>query len=212
MKYFLLGFCLIPFLMFAQVPETPSHLMTEEEEQELIMGDGVLIDEEVDVELGEINTIQETRDWESVNEPSYQLSYPKDWVLNQEGIMGTTLIIFSPLEGPDDDFKENVNLVVQDLKGMNIDMDQYVEISEAQLENLMTDYKPLLSKRSKMKGQEFHRLSYNAKQGIYDLELEQHLYIVNEKAYVLTFTREIDSGKELKEIAKLIFEGFTFKG
>lgn len=198
--------------MFAQVPETPSHLMTEEEEQELIMGDGVLIDEEVDVELGEINTIQETRDWESVNEPSYQLSYPKDWVLNQEGIMGTTLIIFSPLEGPDDDFKENVNLVVQDLKGMNIDMDQYVEISEAQLENLMTDYKPLLSKRSKMKGQEFHRLSYNAKQGIYDLELEQHLYIVNEKAYVLTFTREIDSGKELKEIAKLIFEGFTFKG
>ncbi|MBK7681894.1 MAG: hypothetical protein IPJ26_05200 [Bacteroidetes bacterium] len=40
--------------------------------------------------------------------------------------MGTSFIIFSPLENDEDKFKENVNLLMQDLTGQNIDLDKYV--------------------------------------------------------------------------------------
>lgn len=47
--------------------------------------------------------------------------------------MGTSLIILSPLESEKDTFRENVNLLIQDLTGLDIGLDQYTKISEDQM-------------------------------------------------------------------------------
>ena len=72
-------------------------------------------------------------DWKSLSENNYSINYPDNWELNKAGQMGTSFILFSPLSSKKDNFKENVNLLVQDLKGHDLDLDKYVEISEGQI-------------------------------------------------------------------------------
>ena len=63
--------------------------------------------------------------WKSLTENSYSINYPGNWELNKSGQMGTSFILFSPLSSEQDQFKENVNLLIQDLTGYNLDLDKY---------------------------------------------------------------------------------------
>ena len=88
----------------------------------------------------------QTKDWNTFKKDSYTIDYPKDWELDESGQMGTSFILFSPLTSQKDQFRENVNLLVQDLTGYNLDLDKYVEISEEQVKTLITDGKIIESK------------------------------------------------------------------
>jgi hypothetical protein len=44
--------------------------------------------------------------------------------------MATSLVLLAPLESAQDKFKENVNLIIQDLCGYTIDLASYAAISE----------------------------------------------------------------------------------
>ena len=63
------------------------------------------------------------------DQPNYSIQYPLSWNLNQNQ-MGTSFIILSPMESEQDKFSENVNLVIQDMTGKDIDLDKYTKISE----------------------------------------------------------------------------------
>jgi hypothetical protein len=68
--------------------------------------------------------------WETLTENNYSINYPDNWEINKSGQMGAKFILFSPLSSEEDQFKENVNFLVQDLTGHNLNLDQYVEIKE----------------------------------------------------------------------------------
>ena len=87
------------------------------------------------VAVGQNNVEQtsNTTNWKSLDNPSYSIKYPSHWELNESGEMGTSLIILSPLESEKDTFRENVNLLIQDLTGLDIGLDQYTKISEDQM-------------------------------------------------------------------------------
>jgi len=89
----------------------------------------------------------QTEDWNTIKKDSYSIDYPKDWELNESGQMGTSFILFSPFTSQKDQFIENVNLLVQDLTGYNLDLDGYVEISEGQIKTMITNGKIIESKR-----------------------------------------------------------------
>lgn len=63
-------------------------------------------------------------DWETFSKDGCNLSYPKKWTLDKSGKMGTTFYVFTPSEGVDDNFGENVNLLTEDLPNDKIDLDQ----------------------------------------------------------------------------------------
>ena len=71
--------------------------------------------------------------WKSFSQANYSIKYPATWELNQSGQMGTAFILFTPKESEKDDFRENINLLTQDLSGRNIDLSKYTEISESQI-------------------------------------------------------------------------------
>ena len=202
-----------PFLLIAQVEESPVN--SEEYEQELIMGEGP--NETMDAEMRELaeddkfDESQQSSNWKTHANKDYKIEYPTTWELNTEGLMGTSFLIFSPLEGPEDDFRENVNLFIQDLQGAKISMEEYVKLSEDQLASVINDYKPNFSKSKKQNGHDIHHISYFGKQGIYDLEFEQQIYLTEGKAYILTFTREIDSPASWQKSATEIFGKFNLE-
>ena len=77
--------------------------------------------------------------WKTFEGTNYSVQYPPNWELSQNGSGETSFVLFSPLENDKDQFKENVNLLVQDLTGRNIDLDKFVEISEEQVKTMITN-------------------------------------------------------------------------
>ena len=157
-------------------------------------------------------TIKETNPkWKTFDGTGYSIQYPPEWELTQSGQMGTTLILFSTLESSQDQFKENVNLLIQDLTGHNIDLDKFTEISEGQVKTMITNSTIIESKRIKDGSDEYHRIIYTGDQGIYNLKFEQYYWVKNEKAYVLTLTCEEKKFNDYKEVGEGILNSFTFK-
>lgn len=156
-------------------------------------------------------TIETKPNWKTSNGTDYSIDHPADWTLNQNGQMGTTFVLFSPLETSQDKFRENVNLLIQDLSGHNLDLNKYTEISERQIKTLVTNSTLIESKRIKNGSTEYHRVIYTGKQGIFHLKFEQFYWVKNEKAYILTLTCEQDKFSDFKEDGEAILNSFTFK-
>lgn len=155
--------------------------------------------------------IQRIAGWEILNEEDYSIQYPKDWELSQSGQMGTKFILFSALENQEDQFRENVNLISQDLGSNKLDLDQYTEISEKQIQTMLTNCTVYESKRIKNSSGEYQKLTYAADQGAFRLKFEQLYWIENDKAYVLTLTCEESTFSRFKEIGEKIMNTFTLR-
>jgi hypothetical protein len=149
--------------------------------------------------------------WKLFMKEKYEVSYPEDWAIDTSKQMGTSFFLFSPLSDEEDQFSENVNLIIQDLTGYNLTLDQYVELSENQIQSLVTDGKVILSERIKKDNKEFHKVIYLGKQGIFSLKFEQYFWMIKDKVFLLTLTCELNHFDEMQEVGEAILNSFTLK-
>lgn len=149
-------------------------------------------------------------DWVQLNENGYAFQYPKDWTLDQSGQSGTTFIVLSQPDSPDDKFRENVNLLIQDLSGLGIDLGKYTEISLDQVKMMLTNGNIIESTRKKAYGETFQKVVYTGDQGVYRIYCEQYYWVKENKAYVLTLTCETDQLDSYKELGEKILNSFKF--
>lgn len=147
--------------------------------------------------------------WKSITEDNYSIDYPDDWELNKSGQMGTSFILFSPLSSEQDQFKENVNLLIQDLTGHNLDLDKYVEISEGQIKTMITDGEIIESKMITAETLNYQKVIYTGKQGIYNLKFEQYYWVIGDKAFVLTLTCEENQFNNYQVTGEKILNSFN---
>ena len=149
--------------------------------------------------------------WQVIDMGKIAMQYPGDWNVDQSGLMGTKLILMSPMEGLDDNFRENVNLVVQDLSQQKMSLEQFTELSITQIKSLITDANIISSQRFTNNSLQFQKLVYTGKQGVFDLRFEQNYWVINDSAYILTFTSAIDKYEQYKLVGDKIMAGFIFK-
>ena len=150
-------------------------------------------------------------DWKTLKSADFSIEYPSDWELNESRQMGTSFFLFSPLESEQDNFKENINLIVQDLSGYDLDLAEYSEISENEIKRLITKAIIIQSEPIKMENQTFHQMIYSGTQGTLNLKYYQRYYIKSNKAYVLTFTCEENKFDVFKKVGETILNSFQFK-
>jgi hypothetical protein len=131
--------------------------------------------------------------------------------LNQTGAMGTSFILASNRTSKSDDFKENVSLIIQDLAGMNMDLDNYISLTEAQLKKFLTNPLILKNKRISNAHDTYHELAYSADQGSFKLYIEQNIRIKNDSAYLLTLTIEQEALDSFINIGEKIIHSFKLK-
>ncbi len=148
--------------------------------------------------------------WILLHEKGYSLQYPQDWTLDQSRQSGTSFIVLSQPSSPDDQFRENVNLLIQDLNGLNMDLDNYTEISLDQVKMMLTNGNIIESVRRKGNGVEFQKVVYSGDQGVFKIYCEQYYRVKDKKAYVLTLTCETDQLDSYKEIGEQILNSFKF--
>ena len=135
-------------------------------------------------------TAQTNTNWKTITQSNYSVQYPSNWELDQSGKMGAIFFMLAPVESPADNFKENVNLMIQDLTGMNIDLDKFTQISIDQIKTQAVKGKLIESKRMKNKTREYQKVIYTSDQNGFHLKYEQLYYVKNNKAYFLTLTCE----------------------
>jgi hypothetical protein len=142
---------------------------------------------------------------------AYQIRYPKTWQPDTSKTMGADLFLFSPLENESDKFRENVNVLIQSLGGQNIDLEEYKQITEKQFESFVTEGKVFASEIITVNNKRFYEITYAMTQGKFRLKITSKCFIKNDKAYLVTFTSEIDKYDGYKEIAFEILNTFRLK-
>ena len=155
--------------------------------------------------------IEIPKDWKTLANANYSIQYPDSFELNTSGEMGLTFILLSKQTSPSDSFRENINLIIQDLTNKNINMDKFVEISEGQIKTMFNNATIIENIRTIKEDSEFHKITFSGTQGQFNLKFVQYYRIVNQKAYVLTFTSEQTQFDHYKEIADKIMNSFKIQ-
>lgn len=145
--------------------------------------------------------------FETLDGTDYSIKYPGTWEIDQSGQMGMSFALFSPIKFDGDQFRENVNLVIQDLTGYDLDLVGYANISENQIRSMMQDSEILISEK---KG-DYHLMVYSATMGQYKLKFSQRYWISQNKAYILTFTAEQSEYDNYEGIGHTIMDSFNIK-
>ena len=140
----------------------------------------------------------------------FSIQYPSNWSLDD--VKGTQAIFVSkaPLTSDTDIFAENVNIITQNLKGMGVTLDQYVQFNESQLTSIPNG-KMFSSERETRDGRQYHTLIFRGTMNNLDLKIRQVYAIKDEIAYVVTFTTLEDEFDQLKKVGAEILSSFKLK-
>jgi len=149
---------------------------------------------------------QELKDF---NAKDYSVKYPEDWTFDTSGQMNTSFIIFSKLE-QNDTFRENVNLMIQDLSGMSLDLKGYAELSLGQIKSIK-DSKILESKNLKKDALPYHEIVWKGFVTGKKLKFKQLYFVKNNKAYLVTLTCDETAYDRYEKIGTTILNSFIVK-
>ncbi len=133
----------------------------------------------------------------------YTLEYPSDWTKQEftEGIM----IFYAPSK--EDIFNENLNAMIQNLP-QPMTLPEYTELSINQIGQLIENSEIIESTSTTLNGNEAYKIVYSGKMGSIYLKWMQVWTIKNNKAYILSYTAEIDKYSEYLDTIQTIINSF----
>ena len=142
------------------------------------------------------------RAWRTLSSTEFSIKYPPTYSLDTSGTMGSAFILKSPLNPITDSFSENINLMVQDLGKTGTSLESYVEQTKKQIETWLEGQEILTSK---MASEGYYELIYKGHYSKYNLQWKQHIWLQNNKFYVLTATCEQHAyDAYIKELNKIM--------
>lgn len=140
---------------------------------------------------------------------NFKMVYPDSWTQDTSRLMGTEVFVFASRENEDDKFSENVNVLIQDLKDQNIDLKKYKQITEKKIAELATEGKIFESSILKNIHGDYFKITYSMVQGTLNLKITSYCFIKNDKAYLATFTAEINKYDTYEKTGFKILNSFV---
>ena len=137
----------------------------------------------------------------------FTMTYPKKWEM-QEPATGPTVIFFSPL-GEQDQFSENVNILIQNL-GEKFTLDEYTDASIKALQNGLPDFTLVESERVAIGDVPAQRITYTGTYEGAPLKWKQWIFLKGSHDYIATYTGEQDQFDASAAEATDIVESLRF--
>ncbi len=135
-----------------------------------------------------------------------KIDYPSDWAKTED--TEAVIAFLSPKSGSSDDFRENINLVMNDLSGQELTLDSYSQVVLEQLKYAFTDMEVLESGYTTLSKNPAYKVVYTKS----NLKVMQVWAIRNDISYILTYTaREDTYSNYLSSIQKMI-DSFAITG
>jgi serine/threonine-protein kinase len=144
---------------------------------------------------------------ETFKKGNFSIEYSSNWELNTTETNGAEVVLFTELE-KNDTFRENVNVFVQDLKGMNMTMEKYAALSEEQIKTMIPDSKIMLSKSVDDHGKKYYLIVWRGFLANNNLKLKQFFFLKDEKAYIITYTALPETFNKFLKEANVILNSF----
>jgi len=145
---------------------------------------------------------------------NFIMRYPQSWEMNtlkdmevMSPVVKNEVAFLSPLENKDDKFRENVNVVVEDLSGRQLDSEQYAKAADAAWLKYDNTSKIVDFQKTNLNGEvAYYTIMENDK-----LKFKQYKLVKDNKAFVITFTSEPDKFDDFLNIADNIIQSFELK-
>lgn len=118
---------------------------------------------------------------------NYSITAPDGWGKTDTLLMGlSATVIFSPVEGAGDDFRENINIVTEKIG--NKTAEEYLSLSRANMKSMLTELKEIDNGTKEINGHTASWMRYSHSYMGYPLEVKVYVLIADEIAYVISCT------------------------
>ncbi len=136
----------------------------------------------------------------------FTINYPAEWTRKTAN---QAVVFLRPREG-DDSFKENVNLMLQDLSANPMTLQEYTDLSKKQVTDNLGAGAILSLKNIKLAGQQAREFVFNMTYKDRNLKVKQYWFIKDNTAYLLTYTADPDEFDKYDDTATEIMKSFKF--
>jgi hypothetical protein len=139
----------------------------------------------------------------------FSLKFPKDWE-NREGFMGTDVISLSPKENAGDQFRENVNVVVEPLPD-GMDLNGYFNANIPKLSGVVRDFQQNGTGSAIINNTRAEWLIYTGSIGSITLKAKQYYLVNGNKGYVITCSATPSTYDAYNSIFDTVVNSFQFE-
>ena len=140
-------------------------------------------------------------------ENGFSIQYPNDWT---KEVRGNSVVFLSQLESSGDQFKENVNFMLQDLSQQQLTLDEYTQITKESVIANLGKQAIVSLKDATIQGIDEKEFVYNMNMNGNSLRIKQYWFIKNKKAYLFNYTAETSKYTEYETAADKVVESFEF--
>lgn len=142
-------------------------------------------------------------------EKGFSIMVPSGWDI-EEKKMRTDLIAVSPAEGPEDSFRENFNVLVEELQ-TDMTSDEYYQKGIPLFKQFATDFAQHGSGTERIDGVEFRYDIISHRMGPLKIKVLQFLTVKKKKGYLITFSSADEKFDVYESMFKEIAKGFRFE-
>lgn len=141
----------------------------------------------------------------------FTIGYPTAWKFDDKAD-NAVIQITSPKESDADDFRQNVNLQIENLNSSGLSLEQYVKTNMDGVKEAIKEYKEVSSMYFNRNGNRAYEIVYKGKYGsmAYQIQIKQLFTIVNSKAYILTYVSKVDERDAFETTANKIFNSLKY--
>lgn len=135
--------------------------------------------------------------------------YPVNYELSEDFAGITIVYVLSEREDATDLFRENLNVNIQDLSAQPMTLDEYHNLSLEQIETFIANSEVISVNKTTLAGKPAYEVIYigQASEG-YDLKWKQSWTVVDDTAYVITYTAESSQFDNYLDIFNKAFSTF----
>ncbi|MGG9972392.1 PsbP-related protein [Ferruginibacter sp. SUN002] len=142
-----------------------------------------------------------------------KFQYPQDWELT-DTVSDAIVYLFTPTNGDDDRFSENLNLSFEDISSSGITFKDYVDQNVASIKDgvTITDLKQTSAKFFKWNGLQAYEIIYSGNLEGVDFRLSwiQRFFLRDGKIYLITYSADGDKKDPYVTSAKQLINSIKF--
>ena len=154
---------------------------------------------------GQTDSIADRAIWKHVKTKAYSVDYPPNWTLDQSSSDGTEFTLFPPKARGNGGFTANLNFVIQDISGRDLNLDKYAILSERQVHTLVENSKLIAAERIDSMRPAFHQIVYTGDHDKKRLKWKMRFWVLKDKAYILTYTAtKEDFGLHIERVDEIM--------
>lgn len=143
------------------------------------------------------------------SEYNFKVNYPVEWSFQEEPDEFVIASFMAP-DRPENNFLENFNIVIEDVSGTGITIEEYMDIAVPSLET-MTNFELISVLSREVAGQNAIEVNYKTTFGDTDTQVRQVAFMIDELVYILTIGEEFSEFEKFVPTAEAFFASFEIQ-